>query len=170
MTVGEGVQRLQEILPLQARRSALPEAGRRLHRQILASFGHEGRPPTVAECGDFLGVEDDAGGALARLAEDDLIVLRADGSIEGAYPFTTSRTAHRVELVGGTVHAMCALDALAMAPMFDADAVVDSRCEVNETRLRIEQSGLELVAAHPTASIHVGIRWGATGGAAARSL
>jgi len=28
MTVGEGVRRLREILPLQARRAALPEAGR----------------------------------------------------------------------------------------------------------------------------------------------
>ena len=169
MTVGEGVRRLREVLPLQARRAALPEAGRRLHRHVLESFGHEGRPPTLAECADFLDVVD-AGGVLARLAEDDLIVLRADGSIEGAYPFTTSRTAHRVELMGRTVHAMCALDALAMAPMFEADAVVDSRCEVSGTRLRIEQSGLELVAAHPTAAIHLGIQWGATGGTAARSL
>ncbi len=169
MTVGEDVRRLREILPLQARRAALPEAGRMLHRQILESFGHEGRPPTLAECAGFPGVED-AGGVLARLAEDDLIVLGADGSIEGAYPFTTSPTAHRVELMGCTVNAMCALDALAMAPMFDADAVVDSRCEVSGTRLRIEQSGLELVAAHPTASIRVGIQWGTTGGTAARSL
>ncbi len=169
MTVAEGVRRLQEILPLQTRRSALPEAERRLHRQILRSFAHEGRPPTVTECAGFLGV-DDAGGFLARLAKDDLIVLDADGSIEGAYPFTTSRTAHRVGLMGRTVHAMCALDALAMAPMFDAASVVDSRCEVEGTSLRIEQSGGELVAASPAGSIYVGIQWGTTGETAAHSL
>ncbi len=169
MTVGEGVRRLRGILPLAARRAALPEAGRRLHRQVLESFAREARPPTVKECAAFLGVED-AGGVLARLAEDDLIILRGDGTIEGAYPFTTSQTAHRVDLMGRTVHAMCALDALAMAPMFDADAVVDSRCEVSERRLRIEQSGPQLVAARPTVSIHVGIQWGATGATAARSL
>ena len=107
---------------------------------------------------------------LSDLAEEDLIVLSGDGAIQGAYPFTTARTPHRVTVRGNTVNAMCALDALAVAPMFITEAVVDSVCELTGTLLHVEQSSSEWVAATPTPSIHVGIQWEETGGAAAHSL
>jgi len=168
VTVDEGVKRLRAILPLQARQAALPEAVRRLHRRVLRTFAATGSPPSVASCAEGLGpgaVEE----ALAALAVGDLVVRGADGSIQGAYPFTLAATPHRVKLRSHTVHAMCALDALAVGPMFAAAAVVESACEVTGAAVRAEQAGWNLVDAAP-ASVRVGIRWGAPEGAAAQSL
>ncbi|MHB8763883.1 MAG: organomercurial lyase [Deferrisomatales bacterium] len=169
MTVDEGVKRLQGISPLQARQAALPEAVRRLHRRVLTAFAATGAPPTAAACAEVVGPGAVAG-ALAALAAGDLVVRGGDGAIQGAYPFTLSATPHRVTLGGHTVHAMCALDALAIAPMFAAATVVESACEVTGEPVRIEQAGMEVVGASPGGAIHVGIRWGEAQGAAANSL
>ncbi|MDF1553231.1 MAG: organomercurial lyase, partial [Deferrisomatales bacterium] len=99
-----------------------------------------------------------------------LIVLADGGAVQGAYPFTTARTPHRVTLRGHTLNAMCALDALAIAPMFRADTVIESACEVSREPLRIEQAGDRLVGASPTPGMHLGIQWGAKEGVAAHSL
>ncbi len=169
MDVEEGVRRLQEILPLKARQSKLPERQKILHRAILGGFAGNGAPLGAAACRVVLGGEN-VRRALTHLAGEDLIVLAHDGAIQGAYPFTTAQTPHRVTLRGHTLNAMCALDALAVAPMFATEAVVDSVCDLTGTLLHVEQSGSEWVTARPTPSIHVGIQWGATEGAAAHSL
>jgi len=169
MTVEEGVKRLQAILPLQARQAALPEAVRQLHRRVLTTFAATGSPPTVASCAEVVGpgaVEE----ALAALADGDLVVRGADRAIQGAYPFTLAATPHRVTLRGHTVHAMCALDALAVGPMFAAASVVESACEVTGEPVRIEQAGWDLAGAAPESAVRLGIRWGAAQGAAAHSL
>ena len=169
MTVDEGVKRLQGILPLQARQAALPEAVRCLHRKVLATFAATGAPPTTESCAEEVGPEA-VEGALAALASSDLVVRGADGAIRGAYPFTLSATPHRVILGGHTVHAMCALDALAVAPMFAAETVVESACEVSGEPVRVQQAGMELVGDATGAELRLGIRWGAAHGAAAHSL
>jgi hypothetical protein len=66
-------------------------------------------------------------GILAELAAGDYLVLDAGGQISAAYPFSAAPTPHRVRLPGGvTVHAMCAVDALGIAPMLGTDAVIAS--------------------------------------------
>ncbi|MEJ7569815.1 MAG: organomercurial lyase [Gaiellaceae bacterium] len=55
---------------------------------------------------------------LASLAAEDLDHTGTDGAITVAYPFSGRPAAHRVQLDVHEVHAMCAIDALGIAPMF----------------------------------------------------
>jgi mercuric reductase len=160
--------RLNQILPLAARQAALPPALRALHRRILQQFAATGAPPALAGMAGIAGL-DDAPQALRTLAGQDLIVLDSSGAVRGAYPFTLEDTPHRVTLSGGNVHAMCAVDALAIAPVFGVTASIHSRCHVSGAAVRVEQHGRELRAATP-ATLCVGMRWQPPGTCAAHSL
>ena len=112
------LQKLNQLLPLAERQAALPAPLTELHRAVLHSFVNRGRPLTRTEIKQqWLGL--DASQALTRLAGDDLIVLAADTQeIIGAYPLTLEETPHHVRVNGHTLRAMCALDALAVSPLF----------------------------------------------------
>jgi hypothetical protein len=70
---------------------------------------------------------DEPEGTFARLARHDLVHLDSDGEIAVAYPFSGRPTAHRVRFPSGhETHAMCAIDALGIAPMFDQTIEVRS--------------------------------------------
>lgn len=60
-----------------------------------------------------------------------------DGAIVGAYPFTSAGTSHAVHVGETIIGAMCALDALAVGPVFDVEAVVYSMCAVTHAPIRI---------------------------------
>lgn len=92
----------------------LGAAERAEHRRILRAFATMGRPP--------------APGATARSLDDaDLIRLTSYGEIAAAYPFSATPTRHRVRIDGRVeVHAMCAIDALGIAPMLGQDTVIES--------------------------------------------
>ena len=169
MNIAEAVRKLSTRLPLKDRQRGLTPVLRALHRAILQSFHATGSPPSRATLGKEIGIEgtDDA---LRMLADNDLIVRGADGEIIGAYPFTTARTPHHLSLGECSVHAMCALDALAVAPMFASRVTIGSRCEVTAAPIHIEQDACAVVAAQPSMAIHVGIRWQSGGGAAADTL
>jgi hypothetical protein len=106
----------------------LDEDHRFLHREILRSFAGRGRAPERSELAPAaarLGL--DLGRALAALAAADAIGLDPGGRIGWAYPFSEAPTRHRVEIAGGPeVFAMCAIDALGIAPMLGTDAVIRS--------------------------------------------
>ncbi|HEY5719144.1 MAG TPA: organomercurial lyase, partial [Gammaproteobacteria bacterium] len=123
----DGLERLTAIIPLAARQRALPDAWRAAHRAILADWAASGHPPARETLAALPGI-DDVDALLARLASDDMLVLDADGEIAGAYPFSGEATPHRVALGEVRVHAMCAVDALAMAPLLGTHAQVDSAC------------------------------------------
>ncbi len=164
----DGYTRLTAIVPLAARQRALPEAWRAAHRAILAGWAVDGRPPTRRDLAGRPGV-DDADALLARLAEDDMVVRDAAGEISGAYPFSRETTPHRVTLGAVAVHAMCAVDALAMAPMFDAATQIDSACAVTGRPLRITMQGLATATDDP-GTLRVGIHWAPACGHTAHSL
>ncbi|MFU8858698.1 MAG: organomercurial lyase [Deferrisomatales bacterium] len=165
MKVEVALQRLQEILPLAERRGRLAAPVAAAHREILRTFAERGRLPTAREVAAAAGA-----GALAELARNDLVVLGADGEITGAYPMTTAETPHRVRVNGHALYAMCALDALAVAPMFGAEVETRSACHVTGAPIRVVQRGEAVTAADPPESLHVGVRWGPVGGTAAGSL
>ncbi len=97
-------------------------------------------------------------------------MLTADrAEVAGAYPFTAEPRVHRVQVGGHTVYAMCALDALSVAPMFETCTRIDSRCHVSERPIVIQMEAAGVIDAQP-ASPWVGIRWQATSGCAAQSL
>jgi hypothetical protein len=100
-----------------SRAARLPNPERDLYRWILQSFV-DGRLPdretlTVESQARGLGPE----GALATLAREDLVHLDDRGDIAVAYPFSGRPTRHRVRFDGRELYAMCAIDALGIAPM-----------------------------------------------------
>jgi hypothetical protein len=69
----------------------------------------------------------DAAQALAELAVGDFVCHDDAGRITAAYPFSALPTAHRVQISGGaSAFAMCAIDALGIAPMVDSKVVIQS--------------------------------------------
>jgi Alkylmercury lyase len=111
-----------------ARRDRLTEAERDLYFWILRRFATEGRPASseVRAAAEQLGLV--AEDALATLSREDLVHGGADGAIAVAYPFSGRPTAHRVRFPAGhEVDAMCAIDALGIAPMFGERIEVESR-------------------------------------------
>lgn len=164
------VERLSALLPLAARQRSLPPVWASLHRAILRSLASCGRTPERAAIAAMLpkgGIDE----ALARLAADDLIVLDGTGpEVAGAYPLTTGNTPFRLEVEGVKINAMCALDALAVGPMFGAVVDVASLCHVTgqPVRLRLERDSI--VHAEPSSDVRVGIAWQNPCGHAAHSL
>jgi len=164
-----GLDRLNGLLPLASRQAALDAPLRALHRCILRSFVTAGAPPPRADLAENPGVAD-IDTALQHLADNDLVVLTPDrNAIAGAYPFTLEERVHRVRVNGHGVRAMCALDALSIAPMFNVPAHIESACHVSAEPVMIDMQGREIVGAQPAAPV-VGIRWQGTSGCAAQSL
>jgi Alkylmercury lyase len=114
------------------RRARLSDAERELYFWILRRFATDGRPSNVdvRAAAERLGLEADS--ALETLAREDLVLRGADGEITVAYPFSGRPTTHRVRFPGGhEVDAMCAIDALGIAPMFAQPIEIESRDPVS---------------------------------------
>lgn len=160
---------LNALLPLAERQAALDAPLQRLHRTILKSFVELGRAPRSGELAARTRING-IRAALERLRDNDLIVLTRDGEVAGAYPFSAEDTPHRVLMDGREMRAMCAVDALAISPMFHLPAVIESRCHVSEQAIRLYQNGASIDLEHSSPGIYVGIGWRSPGCCAARSL
>lgn len=102
------------------RHERLSNGERELYFWVLLRFASSGRPTgkDTRETAERLGL--DADRALETLAAQDLVHRDEAGEIVVAYPFSGRPTGHRVRFAGGhEVDAMCAIDALGIAPMFD---------------------------------------------------
>lgn len=111
-----------------ARHAHLSEAEHELYFWVLRRFATEGRPSgaEMRAAAEQLGLA--AESALETLAREDLVHREADGEIAVAYPFSGRPTAHRVRFPDGhEVDAMCAIDALGIAPMFGEAIEIASR-------------------------------------------
>jgi mercuric reductase len=157
-TATESLARLQAYLPVGARQEALERPLRTLHREILRALATGSHLPAVAPA------------QLEQLRAADLVVVGADGTVTGAYPVTRESTDHAVKYNGYAVHAMCAVDALAIGPMFGHAASLRSRCHVCDTAIALEQDDEMITPAHALDVVHVGIAWRETCGCAAHSL
>jgi len=171
MDIQSAVNRLNSQLPLKARQDKLPVVLKTLHKTVLTSLVKQGRPPTADELKMNLGAEN-IRGSLQRLGTDDLIVLDAEGKYPvGAYPVTSETTTHKIFVNGHTIHAMCALDALSVAPMFDAEVVIESSCRVSESAITIQMRGSKILEVQPSEdAVMVGVRWQMPLGVAAHSM
>ena len=165
----KALNRLQRILPLKARQDACGTPVKELHQSILRSFVDKGRILTREEMTRHVSDVDDA---VSLLQEKDMVTFSADGTPVGAYPFTMETREHVVRVNGHQVHAMCALDALAVSPMFAVDTQVDSRCRVTGEPVCVKQSLTTILNPDETRDIHFGIIWGSesTGSCVADSL
>ena len=75
------------------------------------------------------------------LKNSDMVVFSETGEPVGAYPFTLEAREHKVLVNGHEVHAMCALDALAVSPMFGMKTQISSKCRIAGSSVVIHQSG-----------------------------
>ena len=127
-----------------ARCGRLADAERELYFWILRRFATAGRPSSegVHAAAEQLGI--DAEQTLETLAREDLVHRGSDGEITVAYPFSGRATAHRARFPGGhEIDAMCAIDALGIAPMFGEPVEVESRDPISGKgiRARVETDG-----------------------------
>ena len=184
------LNRLQALLPFKKRQMALAPPLRYVHRFILKTLARTGRPPKQAEIAAILGSKEPPVNALARLGASDLVVLsvpvvrdEAAGQaavpenveVVGAYPMTAETTAHKVVLGGHAVHAMCAVDALAISSMFWEETLgqatwIESKCHVTSAPIRIFLRGAKVIEANPSSEVRVGIHWQSFSTCAAHTL
>ena len=125
-----------KVGPRRHARLTVPE--RELYFWILRRFAERGRPSgaQTREAAEGFGL--DARSALATFAKEDLMHTDRDGEITVAYPFSGRTTDHVVRFAGGhEVNAMCAIDALGMAPMFDQSIEIVSRDPLSRERIAV---------------------------------
>ena len=166
--VTAGLHRLQDLLPLAERLDAASPQAPEVYGQVRDRLLMTGR---AVEADDLPAVDAAAfHQGITELAAADLVVADAGHSrVLGVYPVTTEATDHRLDIDGVQLFAMCAVDALAVAPVTGDKVQIDSRCAVSGEAVRIRQAGEALESAEP-AGVQVGIAWQDTGGCAAHSL
>ncbi|MDA8383140.1 MAG: organomercurial lyase [Betaproteobacteria bacterium] len=169
MDDAQTLSRLNRMLPLASRQGALTPAIHEFHRVILQTLAELGRPPTRGELAVVPTIAD-VDGALATLRDNDLVILGAKGEVVGAYPLTLEETPHRVILHGHEICATCALDALAVSPMFRTPVTIYSRCQHTRRPINLHQDGESLQAHAPCPNVQVGIQWEEPHSCAAHTL
>jgi hypothetical protein len=122
----EGLARLRALFPLEERLQHAPPHARTTYAQVLAHWLRASPPSTPAFDAD----------ALAALVKLDAVVPEEQGL--GCYPFSTIDTGIRVALPGGTVNAMCAIDALAIARLARARMRINTACATCGASITIE--------------------------------
>jgi hypothetical protein len=139
-----------------ARRARLSDLERELYFWILRRFATDGRPAS-AEIGDAaerLGLDLET--AIATLAGADLIHVGTDGEIAVAYPFSGRPSAHRVRFASGQeVEAMCAIDALGIAPMFGEPIEVASQDPLTGEEIHVRLAPHGEASWEPTSAVVV---------------
>lgn len=154
--VSTALKRLDAILPLMYGLKSLSRNDAALYCKLLNSYVQQGRTLTRGEVAEHV---NNAEQALTNIANNKLIVMDADGNPSGAYSFTSEEREHKVHVNGVTVHCMCALDALAVSPMFNIPTVIDSQCRVTGEPIHLEQNGINF--SDGTLDAWFGINWGA---------
>jgi hypothetical protein len=121
------------------RHSRLTNTERDLYFWILHRFATSG-PPSRDETRDAAErFAPPAEQSLATLAKEDLVHTDRDGEITVAYPFSGRATDHVVRFENGDeVNAMCAIDALRVAPMFEQSIEIASRDPLTGEEIEVE--------------------------------
>ncbi len=110
-------------------RLAPPEGGLRAVQQAaLRSMAESGTPPRPDDLDRAAQPYGRSGARVLRdLVEQDFLTLDDTGQLRAIYPFSVPISRHRIDIADGPrVWAMCAVDALGVAPMTGRDAVIGS--------------------------------------------
>ena len=156
--IDKALDRLISVLPLKERQESCGPEIKELHRKVLRSFVEKGRILTREEMARHF---DSVNEAVEVLKSNDMVVFSSDGQPIGAYPFTMEKREHRIRINGHIVNAMCALDALAVSPMFKMPAEISSTCRATGASVTIRQSGTTIENQKEAGEIRFGIVWGA---------
>ena len=155
--VQKAVDRLNTLLPLKKRQSSLNASMQALHKEILSSYVDIGRSMTKVEMAERV---NDVEKAIDIFKKNDLVVFDDSGELTGAYPFTMEKRLHKLNVQDWPLHCMCALDALAVSPMFNKAVDIASKCHISHQAVNISQNGFEVVNRNEVSDLHFGINWG----------
>lgn len=112
---------------------------RELYFWMLRRFATRGRPSNAELRRAAARLALDAEPALRALAREDLVQLDRAGEIAVAYPFSGRPTAHVVRFPGGhEAYAMCAIDALGIAPMLEQSIAIASRDPISGQEVAVQ--------------------------------
>lgn len=135
---------------------SLASGERAFCRWILRSLAEGASPGPDELAGVASSLELDVEQALERLAREDLVHYDpAACAILVAYPFSGRPTAHRVRFDGREVYAMCAIDALGVAPMLQRPIEVVSSDPVDRQTIRVTLSPEGMASWAPAESVVV---------------
>ncbi len=154
--VTNAIERLNKILPLAKRQQSLSKELADVYQNILYSYVDRGRTLNRNEIAGQVSNIDET---IKALKEYDMVVFDSNGEPVGAYPFTMEQREHEVSVNGHKVHCMCALDALAVSPMFDLETTINSRCHVTAEPVSIHQRNREIIDADDNRDVFFGISW-----------
>ncbi len=158
MKIDTALTRLISLLPLKDNQDKCSPEVKKLHQAILRSFVEKGR---ILNRGEMAEYTDDVDNAITTLKNYDMVVVADNGEVIGAYPLTMEQRVHAVQVNNHTVYAMCALDALAVSPMFGMDTEITSQCRVTQDSIFIKQSKKTITNLNETGDVHFGIIWAA---------
>lgn len=135
---------------------AVDDTNVRLH--LYRRFVEDGRPPTVEETAEALGVpREETEGAYRRLAEGHVIVLEP-GTVDVwmANPLSARPTPFPVRTADGRRYfGNCVWDAPGVLAMLDTDGVVDTSCPDCDAPLTLEVRDGALVPVDAVAHLAV---------------
>ena len=154
--VTKAVDRLNKILPLAERQRRLGRETADIYQMILKSYIDIGRTLNKTEIAEHATDIDEV---INTLRSNDMVVFDSNDEPVGAYPFTMEMRDHRVKVNGNTVHSMCALDALAISPMYNIKTHIDSKCHVTGDSISIDQLNQEVLNKQENEEVHFGINW-----------
>ncbi len=150
------VDHLNKILPLAERQKKLSSELANVHRMILKSYVDLGRTLNRDEIAKHV---EDIDEAINTLRSNDMVVFDSNDEPVGAYPFTMERREHVIRVNEHTIHSMCALDALAISPMYNVKTHIDSKCHVTGDNISIDQLDQEVLNKNENEEVHFGLNW-----------
>jgi len=154
--VKNAVDHLNKILPLAERQKKLSHELANVHQMILKSYVERGRTLNKAEITEHVENIDDA---INTLRSNDMVVFDSNDEPVGAYPFTMEKREHKIRVNDHTIHSMCALDALAISPMYNVKTHIESKCHVTGDPISIDQLDQEVLNRNENKEIHFGLNW-----------
>jgi mercuric reductase len=150
------VDRLNKILPLSMNLQNLDRDLADVYLNILRSYVEQGA--SLNKNAIAMQVEN-IDEAIKVLKENDMVVFDDDDEPIGAYPFTMEQREHEVAVDDHKVHCMCALDALAVSPMFDRETTINSICHVTGEPVSIQQRNREIINSDDNEDVYFGLSW-----------
>lgn len=150
------VDRLNKILPLSMNLQNLDRDLADVYLNILRSYVEQGA--SLNKNAIAMQVEN-IDEAIKVLKENDMVVFDDDDEPIGAYPFTMEQREHEVAVNDHKVHCMCALDALAVSPMFDKETTINSICHVTGEPVSIQQRNREIINSDDNEDVYFGLSW-----------